>query len=415
MIRTLKRFVQSGLFLRVQALFIGLIAFRILAATPIPYLDKTLVQTLLDGGSGFLTVFNLFTGGGLSNVSIALLGVIPYITVSIIMQLLTVVVPSIHSMYHDEGESGRKKISQYTRLATVPVSILNAIGILLFLQAQNILTGITLFEFIASVILVATGSIVLMWVGELISEFGVGNGISFLIFAGIVLNVPQLLTQLNWTLEPTTLLTIGFYFIGVLILILFAVLMNEADRPVPITHARFSGAPTATDTYLPVKVNPTGVLPIIFALTFIAAFTYGAQFLSGLDNITLQLIGEKMSLFLEQPYLYAIPAIVFTSFFVYFHSPIVYNVERIAKSIDRQGAYIPGIRPGEETEKYVGGVLYRVIFYSAVFLSAITVIPLLITGSVNSTFGFSIGGTGLLIAVSVILDIYKRISIRMVQ
>lgn len=415
MIHLTKKFFQSGLFLKFQALLIGLIVFRILAAVPLPTIDGDVVRVLLQESGSLLRVLDIFSGGGFSNVSIVMLGVIPYITVSIIVQLLTVMSPKIHSLYHEEGEIGRRRLGQYTRIATVPVAFLNAVSILLLLQAQGFVDTLSTFEFISSVIFIVSGTIILMWVGELISEFGIGNGISFIIFSSIALNVPPLLTQLTFALDPIVLLTTFGYIVGVFLVLLFGVWINEGERPVPITHSRFGQEQMMTESYLPIKINPAGVLPIIFSLTILTALLLGSQYAATLDASLIQNISEQMSIWLQNPYIYSALAFVATVFFVYFHSPIVFNVERLADSIGRQGAYIPGIRPGEETKKYVSDVLMRVIFYTAIFLSLITVLPTLITGNVFSTFGVAVGGTGIIIAISVVLDIYKKSAVRMLE
>ena len=408
-------FTDSVLTKKFLAVIIGLILFRLLASIPMPQIDEATLGTLLFQNQ-LLGVFNIFSGGGLSNFSIAMLGVFPYITVSIIVQLLTVVSPRIHSMYHEEGEIGRKKIGQWTRIATVPVATLNAIGILAYFQSQQVIPQLLPSDFAISVLFIVAGSMLTMWVGELITEFGIGNGISFIVFAGIVVNIPTLLTQAYVTFSASLVPTYVLGVIGIIIGIMLAVWMNEADRPVPITYARYgighgSGA-RRVETYIPIKVNPVGVLSIIFALVVAAFFQYLFRYAGASDISWLSTAGTSVTEILANGYYYAIPVALLTFFFTYFHSPIVFNVKKIADNIQQQGAFIPGIRPGEDTIAYFSNILKRIICYAAVFLTAVAIIPFLVTGSTAGTFLFAVGGTGALIIVSVVLDVYRKTASR---
>ena len=417
MLATLKLFFTDPVLLKkFAAVGIGLLLFRVLAAIPVPQIDAATIGALLYQNQ-LLGVFNIFSGGGLSNFSIAMLGVFPYITVAIIVQLLTVVSPKIHSLYHEEGEIGRKKIGQWTRVATVPVAVMNAVGILLYFQAQGIVPDTGTLDFALSVLFVTAGSILTMWVGELITEFGIGNGISFIVFAGIVVNIPTLTTQAVATYSTAVLPVYLLGFFGILLGCMIAVWMNEADRPVPITYARYGiGHGTGTrqvETYIPIKVNPVGVLSIIFALTVAAFLQYMFRFIGESNIHILGTVGTRMTEILASGYYYAIPVALLTIFFTYFHAPIVFNTKKIADNIQKQGAFIPGIRPGEDTITYFSTVLKRIIFYATVFLTAVSAIPFLVTGSTAGTFLFAIGGTGALIIVSVVLDVYRKTSTRM--
>ena len=405
-------FTDTVLLKKYAAVIIGLIVFRLTASIPIPQIDESTISALLYQNQ-LLGAFNVFSGGGLSNFSIAMLGVFPYITVSIVVQLLTVVSTKVQSLYHEEGEIGRKKIGQWTRIVTVPVATLNAIGILYYLQSQGAMTSLSIPNFALSVLFIVTGTILSMWIGELITEFGIGNGISFIIFAGIVINIPTLMTQLVTTYSPSLITSYILGALGIVIGFMIAVWMNEADRPIPITYARYgigygSGERRAK-TYIPIKVNPVGVLSIIFALTVMAFFQYGFTFLGGLEGGgMLQSIGGYVSEFLTNGFYYAIPVALLTLFFTYFHAPIVFNTKKIAENLQNQGAFIPGVRPGEDTETYFTKTLKRIIFYAAVFLVAVAAVPYLITGSTAGTFIFAISGTGALIIVHIILDAYRK-------
>ena len=404
-------FTDTYLLKKYAAVIIGLVIFRMVASVPVPQIDESTISALLYQNQ-LLGTFNVFSGGGLSNFSIAMLGVFPYITVSIVVQLLTVVSKKIHSLYHEEGEIGRRKIGQWTRIVTVPVATVNAIGILYYLQSQGAITSMPIPDFALSVLFIVAGTMLTMWIGELITEFGIGNGISFIIFAGIVVNIPTLITQMITTYSPSLITSYLFGALGILLGCMIAVWMNEADRPVPITYARYgigygSGERRAK-TYIPIKVNPVGVLSIIFALTVMAFFQYGFTFLSGLDGGILKDIGTYISTLLANGFYYAIPIALLTLFFTYFHAPVVFNTKKIAENLQNQGAFIPGVRPGEETEMYFSKVLQRIIFYAAVFLIGVAALPYAITGSTAGTFVFAIGGTGALIIVHIILDAYRR-------
>lgn len=409
-------FTDPVLMKRFAAVVVGLLLFRLLASIPVPEVDDATLGALLYQNQ-LLGVFNIFSGGGLSNFSIAMLGVFPYITVAIVVQLLTVVSPRLHSMYHEEGEIGRKRIGQWTRVATVPVATVNAIGILLYFQAQNVIPSLPVAEFASSVLFIVAGSLLTMWVGELITEFGIGNGISFIVFAAIVVNIPTLLTQVMATYSSSLIPSYIVAGIGIIIGFMVAVWMNEADRPVPITYARYGigygSSERRVETYIPVKVNVVGTLSIIFALTVAVFFQYAFRFLSNSGVAFLQTIGAGISEVLANGYYYAVLVAFLTLFFTYFHTPIVFNTKKVADNLQKQGAFIPGVRPGDDTTIYFSRVLKNVTLYAAVFLTTIAAVPFLVTGSTSGTFLFAIGGTGALIVVHVVLDIYRKTSARM--
>lgn len=415
--RKLVLFFKDGFLLKkLAAVVVGLIIFRALASIPIPSIDATAVSGLLLQNQ-LLGVFNIFSGGGLSNFSIAMLGVFPYITVSIVFQLLTIAFPPLYSMYNEEGEIGRKKFGQWIRIFTVPVTIINSIGILLYFSSQNIIPVLDPQTFITTVVIVTAGSILTMWVGELITEFGIGNGISFIVFAGIIVNLPTLSNQALLTYSQALL---PLYILGGFAALLFVAVtiwINEADRPVPVTYARegvrYGSSERRAETYIPVKVNPVGVLSIIFSLTVVAFFAFVFRFASASSVPFVKIIGDSTSEFLANGYYYAIPVAFLTIFFTYFHAPIVFNTKKMATNLQKQGAFVPGLRPGEETSVYFNKVLKHILFYAVAFLTLVAVVPYLVTGSVSGTFLFAIGGTGLMIIVSVVLDVYRKINSRL--
>ena len=402
-------FTDKILIKRFFFVLFGLFLFRAIASIPTPGVDLQVLQGILSGNE-FLGIFNIFSGGGLENFSIAMLGVFPYITVSIVMQLLTSVIPQLHDMYHEEGELGRRKFLQYTRVISAPVAALNAFGLLIFFQSQLVIPAFDTLTLITNISVITAGSILLMWLGELITEYGIGNGISLIVFGGIVVNIPTFLGQSLFSYELSAL---PIYIVGiatVIALVWLAVHFQEAERPIPITYARADSATSQrVSTYLPIKPNPSGVLPIIFALTMIVFFTFAAQRLSEIDNIIGEIGGTIHSL-ISNNYWYALAAIVFVVFFTYFYTPIVVNTEKMSKNLQQNGAFIPGIRPGEETKEKIDTILFRVIFFGAIFLAIITAIPILAQDVISSSGSLlAIGGSAILIVVSVILDIHRKV------
>ena len=394
---------------RIIFVFIGLILFRSIAAIPIPGVDLGVLQALLQGNE-FLGVFNLFSGGGLENFSIAMLGVFPYITVAIVMQLLTSVIPRLHEMYHEEGEIGRKKMAQYTRIISAPVAALNAFGLLIFFQSQFVIPQFDTTTLILNVLVITAGSVLVMWIAELITEYGVGNGISIIVFAGIVVSIPTFLGQALFSYEVSLLPIYIGVTIGVIFLVWLSVMFQEAERPIPITYARAdAGTAQRVSTYVPLKPNPVGVLPIIFGLTIIAFFTFLFEALSDFEGV-IQSIGLEVSAILGNNYWYALVAFLLVFFFTFFYTPIVINTEKMTKNLQQSGAFIPGIRPGTETQDKLDSVLIKIILWGALFLGVITTLPILVQGGAGTATGLAaLGGSAILIVVSVILDIYKKI------
>ena len=256
---------------RVLFVFLALAIFRALAAVPIPGVDQAILEQFF-ANNQFLGLLNIFSGGGLANLSIVMLGVGPFITASIIMQLMTVMSPALKSMYTEEGEAGRAKFTQYSRMLTVPLAVLQGFGFLTLLESQGVISQPTTFDFMVNVILISAGSILLMWIGELATEYGIGNGVSIIIFAGIVAGLPTTISQLAFSYNPAQLpLYIGFTFVA-LAIIYAVVYMTEAERPVPVTYAKQSrGGKTygGSTSYLPLRLNQAGVIPIIFAISII--------------------------------------------------------------------------------------------------------------------------------------------------
>ena len=401
--------------IRNRMLFVvgALMVFRALAAIPIPGVDQGVLEQFFSNNQ-FLGLLNIFSGGGLSNLSIVMLGVGPYITASIIMQLLTVMSPKIKAMQTEDGEAGRAKFTQYSRMLTLPLAILQGFGFLSLLQSQGVITGLTPFEFVVNVILVVAGSVLLIWIGELVTEFGIGNGVSIIIFAGIVARIPQTIGQLGYSFaDPSQLpLYVGFVFVA-LAIIYAVVVMTEAERPVPITYAKQSrGTKTygGSSSYLPLRLNQAGVIPIIFALSILlfpqmilnilSAFPSQFPWVPGIMDVVNRLMSNQI--------MYGSAYFVLVFLFTFFYTAVTFDPEQIAKNLQRNGAFIPGIRPGGHTSEYLGNLITRLTFAGAAFLGFIAVLPVVMQ-VLTGISSLAIGGTALLIVVSVVLDLIRRI------
>ncbi len=398
--------------LRMRVLFVlfALVVFRLLAAIPIPGIDTVELNRFLSNNQ-FFGILNIFSGGGLTNLSIIMLGVGPYITGSIIMQLLTIMVPSLKRIYHEEGEAGRRKFTQYGRLLTVPLAAIQGFSLLYILEKQNILVNLTAFNRITDLFIVIAGSVLLMWIGELVSEFGIGNGVSLIIFAGIVSRLPAWVSQHVFTFDVSQVpLYLVFAVVGVLILA-GIVLVTEAERPIPVTYAKrvrgmkmYGGG----STYLPLRVNQAGVIPIIFALSILLFPQMIGTFLARYTNIILSKISHILLAFNQTSVLYAILYFIFVFMFTYFYTAVTFDPEALSENLQKNGAFIPGIRPGPSTSSYISNVLSRITLLGAVFLGFIAVLPLIMQHITGDTT-FALGGTSVLIVVSVVLDLIKKV------
>jgi len=398
--------------LRGRILFVlgSLVVFRALASIPIPGVDVVRLNEFF-ANNQFLGLLNMFSGGGLSSLSIVMLGVSPYITASIIMQLMTMMIPRLKEMYHEEGEAGKKKFSQYSRLLTVPLAFIQGFGFLRLLQSQGVVSHLGSFELFSNIIVIMAGSILLMWIGELISEYGIGNGVSLLIFAGIVAGLPTTLSQLYIGFEVSQLpMLIGF--VGVAIIIIYSIVfVTEAERPIPINYAkrvRGSKVYGGVSTYLPLKVNQAGVIPIIFAMSILLFPQMILNFLVNSSNEIIKSTSDFALTILANSWVYAIMYFLLVFFFTYFYTAITFDPNAISQNLQKSGAFIPGVRPGEKTSSYLGKVLTRITLVGAIFLGIVAVLPLILQ-AFTGIAALAIGGTALLIVVSVVLDLVKKI------
>ncbi|HMO77849.1 MAG TPA: preprotein translocase subunit SecY [Candidatus Paceibacterota bacterium] len=398
--------------IRNRVLFVlgALVIFRMLATIPIPGVDQTVLEQFFSNNQ-FLGLLNIFSGGGLANLSIVMLGVGPFITASIIMQLMTVMSPKLKSLHTEEGEAGRAKFTQYSRMLTLPLAILQGFGFLSLLQSQGVITGLTTFEFAVNVILIVAGSMLLMWIGELVTEYGIGNGVSILIFAGIVATLPSTVSQLVFSYDPSQLpLYIGFGFVA-LAIIYAVIIMTEAERPVPITYAKQSrGGATygGSSSYLPLRLNQAGVIPIIFALSILLLPQMVLNILMAFDLPWVPGANEAVTALLANQFLYGSIYFALVFLFTFFYTAVTFDPDAISKNLQRNGAFIPGIRPGAHTSEYLGSLITRLTLVGASFLGLIAVLPIGMQVATGIT-ALAIGGTAVLIVVSVVLDLIRRL------
>lgn len=398
--------------IRNKILFVigALLVFRLLSTVPIPGVDVLQLNRFLSNNQ-FFGILNIFSGGGLSNLSIIMLGVGPYITSSIIMQLLTIMVPALKRMYQEEGEIGRKKFTQYSRIFTVIFAAIQGFSLLAILENQGILGELTSFERITNLIIVITGAVLTMWLGELMSEFGIGNGVSMIIFAGIVANLPAQISQMIFTFDASQIPVYISLLVVSLLVIAGVVFVTEAERPISVTYAkqvRGNKVYGGGNTYLPLRMNQAGVMPIIFALSILLLPQIAGNMLSGATNPIVKSIATALAGFSQTSVLYGILYFIFVFLFTYFYTAVTFDPDQLATNLQKNGAFIPGVRPGASTREYVSRVLTRITLFGALFLGFIAVLPIIVQ-NLSGITTIALGGTSLLIVVSVVLDLIKKV------
>ena len=391
---------------------------RLLASIPIPGIDLKKLESFF-AGNQFFGMMSIFTGGAMSRLSIAMLGLGPYITAVIIMQLLTMISPRLKELYHEAGEQGRERFNQYARILTVPLAMLQAFAFLNILRRQGIVLNLSTVSLLTNIIVITAGAVFLMWLGELITQKGIGNGVSLLIFAGIVGRIPSQIGQTLYTWNSAKALSYIFFIVAALLITAAVVFITEGQKNIPISYAkRIRGRRMygGTSTFLPLRVNQAGVIPIIFAISVLLFPGMLANFLGNASNPSLIHLAHILKNIFQDKAVYTITYFILVVAFTYFYTAVTFDPHNIAENLQKSGGFIPGIRPGEKTAKYLGYVLNRITLIGAIFLGIIAILPTLIQGITGvTTFRFMIGGTALLIIVSVALETVRQINAQLVM
>jgi len=395
-------------------------AFRLMANIPMPGIN----QNNLEGFFRDFEIFRFasaFTGGSLDRFSLLMLGLGPYITAVIIIQLLTMVIPQLERLQKEEGEAGRQKINQYGRILTIPFAFFQGYAMLILFQREGVISILTSFEIFSFLLTITAGTILLMWIGELITEKGIGNGVSLLIFAGIIANFPNNIRLMIAKIMdyPGAVQSYFLLFLMVIGIIIGVVYFNEARRNVPISYAkRVRGMKLygGSSTYLPLNLNPAGVIPIIFAFSIAFLPSILAGFLSGISEGFIGRLANSAMIYFNNPWFFGSFIFFLVFLFTYFYTAVTFDPKNIAENLQKMGGFIPGIRPGLSTAKHLSYILNRVLFLGALFLAIIAIMPWIVQGLIASITGariegfeFLIGGASILIIVSVVLETIKQI------
>ncbi len=395
-------------------LFLFLV-FRFFSHIPVAVVNINRLKSLFNSNQ-FLGLLDIFSGGTLANFSIMALGLNPYIYASIVLQLLGVVYPKLEAL-QKEGEYGRQKINQYTRFITIPLAVFQAFGMYALLKSQNIISNLSPVELFSFILTMTAGTMLLMWIGELISEQGIGNGISLLIFAGIVGRLPVIFGQTASTLTSEEILNLGIFLVLAVVVIASIVFMNEAVRKVPIYYAkrvRGSNMSGGNSTHIPLRLNQAGVIPIIFAISLVLLPSLIANFITSSKIKSLASIGNFLAVsFNPQSVTYNVIYFLLVIGFTYFYTAIVFNPQKIAEDIQKYGGFVPGIRPGKPTASYLNYIITRTTLVGAIFLGAIAILPSIVK-DFTGIQTLLIGGTSILIVVSVVLETVKILEVQMV-
>ncbi|MBI2409805.1 preprotein translocase subunit SecY [Candidatus Kaiserbacteria bacterium] len=399
--------------LRLRILFLAgaLAVFRLLSAIPVPGVNRAALASFF-AENQFFGLLNIFSGGGLSQLSIVMLAVGPYITASILMQLGTIIFPQIKQAYFEEGEAGRAKFIGWSRYLAVPIAILQSIGFLFLLKNQGVIMPLSSTALVANILVIAAGSMLTMWLGELVTEFGIGNGVSLIILAGILSGIPGGISQTIFASTAANLPAyLGFLVLAAL-MIYAVVVVSDAERSIPIAYARaVRGAALSQGaaTYLPIRLLQAGVIPIIFALSLLLLPQMALSIVGNVANLAFAADAARWyAAFLSNPWQYGAVYFCLVVLFTYFYTAVTFEPHRVAENLQKTGAFVPGVRPGNETEKYIGRVVNHITFPGAVFLGLLAVAPSIIQGLTGVTT-LVLGGTALLIAVQVALDLVQKI------
>lgn len=398
--------------LRNKILFViaALAVFRFMAAIPVPGVDISRLHQFL-ANNQFLGLFNVLSGGGLSTFSIVMLGVGPYITAAIIMQVMSMMVPSLKELMQESGEAGRKTFNQYIRLLSVPISILQAFSFIKYLQSQGAIGVLSPTSLISNIVIITAGSVAVMWIGELINEFGIGSGSSIIILAGILAVIPPKISQFLFTLTPAQIPVVLLYLGLALLVIAGVVYIYESERPVKVTYARqVRGIRTlgGNESYLPLRLTQAGVMPLIFASSLLLF----PQFLVGVfqtsHSVRLQTISHSVGAFLQNTVAYSAIYFLLVVFFTFFYTAVTFDPKQISTNLQKNGAFVPGIRPGDATMNYLAKIVTRITLVGSIFLGLVAILPIVVQSS-TGVQAFALGGTSLLIVVSVVIDLVRRV------
>jgi len=412
--KLLRIFKTKDLRNKILYVFGLLVIFRLVAAIPIPGIDKERLITFLQGNQ-FFGLLDMFSGGAMSNLSIVMLGVGPYITSSIIMQLLTMIFPSLKTLYFEEGEIGKRKFNRLSRFLTVPLGILQGYGILSLLRNKGVLGDLSMLNFWANILTITAGTVFLMWIGELISDAGIGNGVSIIIFAGIIAGLPSDIQQtlVGYTTENIPMY-LGFILSSIFV-VAGVVVLNEGIRNVSVSYAkrvRGSKVYGGVSSNLPLRVNQAGVIPIIFAISIILFPQMIANFLQLTKISWLISLSNAVNNFFQDQFWYAVVYFVLVFLFTYFYTAVTFDPKSISDNLQKQGAFVPGIRPGQPTADHLAKIMNRITLAGGLALGIVAVLPYIIQGLTGQQ-ALTIGGTAILIVVSVALDIMKQIKAQM--
>jgi preprotein translocase subunit SecY len=399
--------LRNSIFFVLGMLFL----FRVLAHIPVPGVDIENLRAFFQSNQ-LLGLINIFSGGGLSSFSLVALGVSPYITSSIIFQMLVMVIPRLEEL-QKEGESGQQKINRWTRWATIPLAILQSFAFLALLTQQGqfeIVSAMSMAQTIVTITSLTAGTVLLMWIGELITERSIGNGLSMIIFAGIIADLPSLIQQAIVSYDQSQVFSILAFVVVTLATIIAIVFITEGQRNIPVSYARMSRVTGASvDSHLPLRVNMTGVIPIIFAISVILFPPTIAQFFLSAQNPQIVDAARWVVALFENQLFYGIAYFLMVVAFTFFYSSVVFKPEQVAENLQKQGAFIPGIRPGKPTEHYLQYIVNRVILTGALFLGAIAVLPVVMQ-EMTGLQTLAVGGTSILIVVGVVIEIVQQIN-----
>lgn len=383
--------------------------FRLFAHVPVPAVNVAELRQLF-ASNQLLGLLNIFSGGTLANFSVMAIGINPYITGSIVMQLATMLIPKLKALSKD-GESGREVINQYTRFLSLPLAVVQSVSVLLLLSSQQLIETGDPLKIVAMILTLVAGSMLLMWLGELITLYGIGNGISMVIFAGIVGSLPVAAAQ-TLTLSQTAIVQGLLFSVLSLVVIASIVFMTEAIRRLHLMHARRARGQTmygGSATYLPLKINQAGVLPIMFAVSLILVPSFAARLLLQVDQPQIQGFASWIVTNFQpgsNPYEIIYFLLVFA--FTYFSTAVFFDPEDLAEELKKSGAYVPGVRPGRPTAELISYIIVRITLAGALYLGIIAILPAIVSRLTNNP-ALTIGGTGLLIVVSVVLETVKQV------